>query len=183
VTTRDLFIYDEYRIGAGYYATASEIAVHLIDNAQWTGTGSSAEGKRIVNPKRETPATAKPQHGVHLMRGALQENRYGRAEPEPGVTKPGPPVTNLKCTVDVQRIQEDFPASWQNKVVQSITAHEIGHASSVPHHGSPASPTEWDGLLCVMRCPFPMGWDEEDVGTDFCTEQDKCQSKIDVRDP
>jgi len=174
VSTRDLLVYDHDSIGLGYYSSGSGISTHLIRSSEWTGTGKKADGKRVVNPNRETSASS-VQYGLHLYAETAvggSEGGYCYGDPTDAVAL-GPPNACWKIRLNTGNIAAWFPAKATQVTDRSI-AHEMGHGTAVPHHVP-----DTGGALCPMREPCS----DTNIGTTFCTTGDNCQGKIDVKDP
>ncbi len=80
------------------------------------------------------------------------------------------------CTIEVEKIKEQIPDTWEQKMINQVIAHELAHGCLVTHHELPLT----GGQQCIMRYmrdPPAEGF----LGTKFCTTDDKCQNKIDVR--
>ncbi len=173
-TKRDLFVYDPDGIGIGYYTSGSGIQVHLINAGEWSGAGKKADDKRIININRETAVSSK-QYGLHVYDGGTPggtEGGYCYGDPDDSVPL-GPPNACRKIKVNTGNIHNWFPTNAQ-QVIDRTLAHEMGHGTGVPHH-TPST----GGQLCPMREPCS----DTNIGTTFCTTNDNCQSKIDVKDP
>ena len=181
VTKKDLFIWDEDDLKFGFFPEASGgIVCHSIKNTEWTGEGHKSEGKRIVNNNRET-SSGSAQYGVHIRIATLMPRcqNLGYAYNEPDMLENNPPNGTWLIEIDINHIKDITDASWLQKHIDSVIAHELGHAAKTEHH----HPDLEGGILCIMRYPPNLEPTDATTGTSFCTEVDKCKGKLDVKDP
>jgi hypothetical protein len=123
-TVKDVFIYDENRIGIGHFAN-SGLNIHLIDENE--GHLSASEGSSwVINPNAET-AHGVTQHLLHLEAFPLKDGVVGEVRWDVGLPKDVRVVM-----IDVwQCLRLKYPMQR----LKSTIAHELGHACSLDHHG------------------------------------------------
>ena len=178
----DLFIYDEHALDFGIFQTASLITCHSISVTEWTGIGSHANGKRIINNNRET-ASGTAQYGLHLTKYINGSDTGNWAKYDNGYSDNNLPTPKgiIKIQIHTEDIIKDYklddPVELAFSIadVNRVIAHEIGHGCKIPHHdpinGGADCPTRYDTRFMQ---PLP---------TVFCNRLDNCKSLINVNDP
>jgi hypothetical protein len=127
--TKDLFIWDYDKLGAGYYSQSTGVRVHLLSNGETYSDSAgiaSGAGANIVTPNGRFEKV----HAIWLHNASLGGGVVGDTPGGPSV-----PANIRAVMIDTAFIasayKDDQP--WAARIA-TIT-HELGHATNVFHHG------------------------------------------------
>lgn len=139
---KDLFILDVNKLGAGIYADATGVSVHLINTSEWYPKNGAANIHVV---------TANGSHGdvyaLDLENKALDSGVVGETTGGPGVPR------DIKIVqINVSDIKRGY-GSAAGSALPSTIAHELGHATNIHHHGE--APPDYN--TGDVRCKRPDG--------------------------
>lgn len=157
---RDVFIYDKLAHGTGWYSR-SGLRVHLVAE-------NELNRARFINFNRGYGTTG-AQRGLILEARELDEGVAGEA------SDVGTPNVVEWVGVDIGKTGWDADPDE----AASLIAHELGHASNLPHHGDPSATTgicrgadpmvtgvkggqfsgDWDCIMRYTAATKYEGWD------------------------
>jgi hypothetical protein len=173
---KDLFVHNPDHLPLNLFREQSGLSVHEIIAAQY-----EANNRRIVNfnAVKNSKTHLVDQHGLFLFDGGRHASLLGIAHGDNN--QPAPPNWVRDVIVYQQSIQAysiSHNLNFNAKLLQ-ITAHELGHACNVYHHGEgdidrPESVNQVHGLRsgnmdCIMRYDnVPVLNPPEKVGNIFC---------------
>ena len=140
---KDLFIVDADNLGAGLYAQATMVSVHLLKTTEWFYK-DGAPNTHVV--------TGNGQYGdvyaIYLKNDALEDGVVGDTVGGPSV-----PRNIERVKISTANIRTIYNADVVQAETASTIAHELGHATNVWHHGE--NPPDYE--IGDVRCALPDG--------------------------